>query len=149
MILVIRNIYYVGDCVKCYFIYVWFITFMHITFMTTKSMVECAWVEDMGQFLYHLDSDWRVARRLEKLQSKIINSVPSSLIKLAWRTTNCVNIHSSIYIYIYIYIYIRTGIYIYIYIYINIHYQSKLFGHLQKWNNFNLSVTIYLLKNCL
>ena len=25
--------------------------------MTTKSMVESAWADDMGQFLYHLDSD--------------------------------------------------------------------------------------------
>ena len=49
--------------------------------MTTKSMVESTWVEDMGQFLYHLDPGTRkIARRLEKLQFKIMNSVPSFLI---------------------------------------------------------------------
>ena len=58
----------------------------------TKSMVESAWAEDMGQFLYHLDPNTRkITRKLEKLQMKIINSVPSSLTKFA-------------YIYIYIYI---------------------------------------------
>ena len=52
--------------------------------MTTKSMDENAWVEDMGQFLYHLDPDTRkITRRLEKIKLKIINSVPSSLRKLA------------------------------------------------------------------
>ena len=36
--------------------------------MTTKSMIETAWVENMGQILYHLDSDARkITRRLEKL----------------------------------------------------------------------------------
>ena len=45
----------------------------------------CNWVEDMGQFLYHLDPNTRkITRRLEKLQLKIINSFPSSLIKLAY-----------------------------------------------------------------
>ena len=37
--------------------------------MTTKSMVEAAWVEYMGQFLYHLDLDTRKIG-LEKLQLK-------------------------------------------------------------------------------
>ena len=55
----------------------------------TKSMVESAWAEDMGQFLYHLDPNTGKIR-LEKLQLKIINSILSSLIKLTW-----------IYIYIY------------------------------------------------
>ena len=51
--------------------------------MTTKSMVKSAWAEDMGQFLYHLDPDTRkITRRLEKLQLRKMNSVPSSLIKL-------------------------------------------------------------------
>ena len=41
--------------------------------MTTKSMVESAWTEDMGQFLYHLDPDTRkITKRLEKIT--IINS---------------------------------------------------------------------------
>ena len=41
--------------------------------MTTKSMVESAWAEDMGHFLYHVDPDTRkITRRLEKLQLKII-----------------------------------------------------------------------------
>ena len=41
--------------------------------MTTKSMVESAWAEDMGQFFYHLDPDSRkTTSRLEKLQLKII-----------------------------------------------------------------------------
>ena len=36
--------------------------------MTTKSMVKSAWVEDMGQFLCHLDPDTRkITRSLEKL----------------------------------------------------------------------------------
>ena len=35
--------------------------------MTTKSMVESAWAEDMGQFLYHLDPNTRkITRSLEK-----------------------------------------------------------------------------------
>ena len=77
--------------------------------MTTKSMVESTWAEDMGQFLYHLDLDTRkITRRLEKLQLKIINSVPSSLIKLVLIVTYCLDIHSSIYIYIYIYIILKT-----------------------------------------
>ena len=51
--------------------------------MTTKNLVESAWAEDMGQFLYYLDLDTRkITSRLEKLQLKI-NSVPSSFIKLA------------------------------------------------------------------
>ena len=38
----------------------------------------------MRQFLYHVDSDTRkIPRSLEKIKSKIINSVPSSLTKLA------------------------------------------------------------------
>ena len=66
--------------------------------MTTKSMVESAWAEDMGQFLNHLGPDSRkIARRLEKLLLKIINTVPSSLIKLAFIITCCLNIHFSMY----------------------------------------------------
>ena len=76
--------------------------------MMTKSMVESAWTEDMGQFLYHLDPDTRKIRRLEKLQLKIINSVPLSLIRVGLIIICCLNIHSTKYIYIYIYIYIYT-----------------------------------------
>ena len=48
------------------------------------SMVESAWAEDMGQFLYHLDPNTRkITKRLEKIKLKTINSVPLSLIKLA------------------------------------------------------------------
>ena len=66
--------------------------------MMPKSMVESVWAEDMGQILYYLDPNTRkIARRPEKLLLKIMNSVPSSLIKLAQK-----------YIYIYIYIYIRS-----------------------------------------
>ena len=37
--------------------------------MTTKSMVESAGTEDMGQLFYHLDPDTRkIARRLEKMK---------------------------------------------------------------------------------
>ena len=37
--------------------------------MTTKSMVESAWAEDMGQFFYHLDPDRRkITRRFEKIK---------------------------------------------------------------------------------
>ena len=67
-----------------------------ILLMTTKSMVEIARAEDMGQFLYLIDPDTRkITRSLEKIKLEIINSVPTSLRKLAWM---------SIYIYIYIYI---------------------------------------------
>ena len=40
--------------------------------MTTKSTVESAWVEDMGQFLYHLDPDTKKIqeRRLKNLELK-------------------------------------------------------------------------------
>ena len=48
--------------------------------MMTKSMVESAWAGDMGQFLYHEDPDTRKITR--NLENKI-NSVPSSLTKLA------------------------------------------------------------------
>ena len=41
--------------------------------ITTKSMVESAWAEDMGQFLYHLDPNTRKIRSLEKIKLKIIN----------------------------------------------------------------------------
>ena len=42
-----------------------------------KSMIESAWAEDMGQFLYHLDSDTRkITKTLEKIKLKMINSVP-------------------------------------------------------------------------
>ena len=48
----------------------------------------------------------KITRRLEKLQIRIIISVPLSFIKLARITTCCLNIPSSIYIYIlYKYIY--------------------------------------------
>ena len=75
--------------------------------MTTKcTEVESTGAEDMGQFLNHLNPDTRkITRRLEKLQLKIINNIPLSLIKLDLVTTCCLNIHSSLYIYIYIYIY--------------------------------------------
>ena len=59
--------------------------------MTTKSVVESAWAEDVRPFLCHLDPDTRkITRRLEKIELKENYSVPSSLTKLAW-----------IYIYIY------------------------------------------------
>ena len=49
--------------------------------MTTKSMVKSAWAGNMGQFLYHLDSNTRkLTRRLVKMKLKIINSVPLSLL---------------------------------------------------------------------
>ena len=60
-------------------------------------------VEDIEQFLYHLDPNTRkITRRPEKLQLRIINSVPSSLIKPAFIITSCLNIFFNIYIYIYI-----------------------------------------------
>ena len=47
--------------------------------MSTKSTVESAWAENMGQFIYHIDPDTRkITRRLEKVQLKMINCVPSS-----------------------------------------------------------------------
>ena len=52
--------------------------------MTTKRMVESAGTENMGQFIYDLDPDTRkISRSLEKMKLKIINSVTSSLTKLA------------------------------------------------------------------
>ena len=52
--------------------------------MTNKCMVERTWAEDMEQFLCHLDPDTRkITRGLEKIELRIINSVPSSLTKLA------------------------------------------------------------------
>ena len=52
--------------------------------MMTKSMVESALAENMEQFLYHLDPDTsKITKSLEKMKLKIINSVPSSLTKLA------------------------------------------------------------------
>ena len=37
--------------------------------MTTKSMVESAWAEDMGQFLYHLDPKRRkITRSFDKIK---------------------------------------------------------------------------------
>ena len=62
--------------------------------MTTKRMVESAWAEDRGQFLYCLDPD---TRKITRVLEKIINRVPSSLTKLAR-------------IYIYIYIYTRGSL---------------------------------------
>ena len=41
--------------------------------MTTKSIVESPWAEDMGQFLYHLNPDTRkITRSLVKAKLKII-----------------------------------------------------------------------------
>ena len=38
--------------------------------MTTKSMVESVWADDIGQSLYHLDPDNRkITRCLEKIKS--------------------------------------------------------------------------------
>ena len=46
--------------------------------MTTKSMIESASAEDIGQYFYYLDPDTRKITRLEKFRLKIISSVPSS-----------------------------------------------------------------------
>ena len=47
-------------------------------------MVESNWVEGIGQFLYPQDPDTRkITRRIEKLQLKIMNNVPSSLKNLS------------------------------------------------------------------
>ena len=76
--------------------------------LMSKSIVESARVEVVRQFLYQLDPNTRkIARRLEKLQLKMINSVPLSFIKFAY-----------IYIYIYIYMisictYFQIDIYIF------------------------------------
>ena len=62
--------------------------------------------EDMEQSFNQMDPDKRKKpRKLEKIQLKIINSAPSSLIKLALIRTCCLNIHASIYIYIYTHIF--------------------------------------------
>ena len=58
--------------------------------MTNKSMVESPDTEVMEQFLYHINPDIRkITGGLEKVEKKIINSVPSSLI------TCFLNIYSS------------------------------------------------------
>ena len=46
-------------------------------------MVKSAWAEDMVQSLYYLDPNEKITRLIEKIQLKIINSVPSSSIKFA------------------------------------------------------------------
>ena len=68
--------------------------------MTRIRMVESTWAEDTE---YSFTDNRKIARSLEKLKSKIINSVQSTLTKLAWMITFVLDIHSSIYIYIYIY----------------------------------------------
>ena len=41
--------------------------------MTSESMVESTGIEELGQFLYHLDTDTRkMTRSLEKLPLKIV-----------------------------------------------------------------------------
>ena len=63
--------------------------------MTTKSMVEIAWAEDMGQFLYHQDPETRkIKRSLEKIKEKK-KTVFHRLLQ---------NLFDYIYIYIYIYL---------------------------------------------
>ena len=105
----------------------------------TKSMVEST--EDMGEYLYHLDPDTKKrARSLEKLQSKIINSVQSSLIILTL-------IYIYIYIYMCVYIYTHTHthtyIYIYIYIYIRRGVSSMCFMPLQR--NIHCKVCLFVI----
>ena len=52
--------------------------------MTTKSMVKSAWPEYTGQFFYSQNPDTsKITRRLVRTKSKITNSGPSSLTKLA------------------------------------------------------------------
>ena len=58
-------------------------------------MVENAWAEDMGTFIYYIDPGTRkITKRFEKLQLKMINSLPSSLIKLALNKTCNLNVCS-------------------------------------------------------
>ena len=76
--------------------------------------------EDMGQFLYYLDTSTRkILRWLEKLQLKM------SLIKLALNTTCCLNIHSSKSIYLSIYL-------------------SKLVSSISICSNLSIYLSIYL-----
>ena len=72
--------------------------------MTTKSMDKSAWAEDIEQFLYLLDHDKKKTRSFEKLNFKIINSVPLSSIKLGFYK-NFQPKYTLFNIYIYIYIY--------------------------------------------
>ena len=58
--------------------------------MRTKSMVESAWAEDMGQFFYHLDPDRRKITIKNNKQCSIVYKKKPALM----------------YIYIYIYIYV-------------------------------------------
>ena len=114
--------------------------------MMIRSMVESTWAEDVGQFLYHLDPDIRkITRSLKKMESKMINSVLSSLTKLPriyiyiYSVCMCAYVCAFIYIYAHMhttYVYTHTHthththicksvcVYIYIYIYIVIQRQT-------------------------
>ena len=52
--------------------------------MTTKTMVESSWAEDMGQFFYHLflSRHKKNNKKTWKITTKIVNTVPSFVIKL-------------------------------------------------------------------
>ena len=74
--------------------------------MTTKSMVESAWAENMGQFLYHRDPGIR--------KNKIKNNKQCSIVfNKACLNNNLLPKYTLFNIYIYIYIYIERerGVY--------------------------------------
>ena len=68
--------------------------------MKTKSMVENAWAEDMGQFLYNLDSDTRkITRSLKKI--KLINKDCSIVFNKTCLNNNLLPKYTLFNIYIY------------------------------------------------
>ena len=69
-------------------------------------MVEGTWAEDMGKFLYHLDSDTtKITGSLEN-KLKIINKLFSIVFNKSCLDNNLLPKYTLLYIYIYIYIYI-------------------------------------------
>ena len=59
--------------ITCYYYPILLIEYIY-KYIKYSLMVESAWAEDMGQFLYRLDTNTRkINKRLKKLQLKIIN----------------------------------------------------------------------------
>ena len=84
--------------------------------MTTKSMVESAWAEDMGQFLYNLDPDTRENNK-ESWKNKIENYKQCSIVF----NKTCLNNNllpkytlQKIYIYEYVCVYMRVPFSLYV-----------------------------------
>ena len=97
-------------------------------------MVESAWPEDMGQFLYHLDPDTRIITKiLEKMKLEIMNKQRSIVFNKTCLKKNlytyiclcvCVCVHLTMFCILpvvkYIHTHTYTHTYVYIYIYIDV-----------------------------